>query len=110
MDELQTHTNPTFQHFDTKDACNSCGNFSLGSSKGSLFSYAEAKSSDTVIMPFMVNEVANFEEELESMKAMLDRISKESALKDAQIKLQNEYIAELIKKLKKKSSKASNKG
>jgi len=43
------------------------------------------------------------------MKATLDRLSKESAEKDAQIKCQNDQIAELMKKLKKKSSKASNK-
>jgi len=42
------------------------------------------------------------------MKAMLDRIPKETAEKDAQIKRQSEKIAALIKKLEKKSSEASN--
>ena len=41
---------------------------------------------------------------------MLDGLSKESIEKDAQIKRQNEQIAELMKKLEKKSFKASNKG
>jgi len=40
----------------------------------------------------------------------LDRLSKESAEKDAQIKHQNNQIAELMKKLEKKSSEVSNKG
>jgi len=34
----------------------------------------------------MVTEAANFEEQIASMKAMLDRLSKESAEKEAQIK------------------------
>jgi len=44
------------------------------------------------------------------MKAILDRLSRESAEKDAQIKCQNEQIAELMKRLEKKSFEASNKG
>jgi len=51
-----------------------------------------------------------FEEQLVSMKANLDSLSKQSVEKDAQIKCQNDQIAELIKKLEKKSSEASNKG
>jgi len=43
------------------------------------------------------------------MKATLDRLSRESAEKDAQIKRQNEQIAKLMKRLEKKSSEASNK-
>ena len=60
-------------------------------------------------MLVMVIEAANVEEQLESMKATPDRLSRESAEKDAQIKGQNEQIAELMKRLEKKSSKASNK-
>jgi len=41
---------------------------------------------------------------------MLDGLSKESIEKDAQIKRQNEQIAELMKKLEKKLSETSNKG
>jgi len=70
----------------------------------------EAESSDTVIMPVMMTGAANLEEQLASMMATLDRLSKESAEKDAQIKRQNDQIAELTKKLEKKSSEASNKG
>ena len=42
-------------------------------------SETEVESLDTVIMP----GVANLEEQLASMKATLDRLSKESAEKDA---------------------------
>ena len=44
------------------------------------------------------------------MKATLDRLSKESAEKDALIKRQNDQITELMKKPEKKSSEAFNKG
>jgi len=43
------------------------------------------------------------------MKATLDRLPRESAEEDTQIKCQNEQIAELTKRLAKKSSEASNK-
>jgi len=44
------------------------------------------------------------------MKAKLDKLSKKSVEKDAQINHQKELIAELVKKLEKKSFEASNKG
>ena len=72
--------------------------------------HVEVKSSDIVVMPVMVTEAANIKEQLASMKATLDRLSKESAEKDAQIKCQKEHIAQLMKKLEKKSSEFSNKG
>jgi len=37
-------------------------------------------------MPVIVTEVANVEEQLASMKATLDKLSRENAEKDAQIK------------------------
>ena len=60
-----------------------------------------AESSDIVIMPVMVIAATNFEDQLASMKVALDRLSKESAEKDTQIKLQNDQIAKLMKKLEK---------
>ena len=57
----------------------------------------------------MVTELTNIEEQLASMKATLDKLLKESVEKDAQIKLQNEQIADLTKKLKKQPIEASNK-
>ena len=41
-------------------------------------------------MPVMVTEALNFEEQLINMKAMLDRLSKETTENDIQIKYQNE--------------------
>jgi len=70
----------------------------------------EVESSDTVIMSVMMTGAANLEEQLASMKATLDRLSKESAEKDAQIRRQNDQIAELTKRLEKKFPEASNKG
>jgi len=70
----------------------------------------EAKSSNTVIMPVMMTGATNLEELLASMMATLDKLSKESAEKDAQIKCQNDQIVELMKRLEKKFSEASNKG
>jgi len=60
-------------------------------------------------MPVMVTEAAKVEEQLASMRTTLDRLATESAEKVAQIKRQNEQIAELMKRLEKKSSDASNK-
>ena len=52
----------------------------------------------------------NLEEQLASMKATLERLCKESAQKDAQIRRQNKQIADLTKKLEKRPLKASNEG
>ena len=65
---------------------------------------------ESIIMPVMVIEAINLEEELANIKATLKRLSKESEEKDAQIKRQNKQIADLKKKLEKRSSEASNKG
>jgi len=54
--------------------------------KGARMSEIETESSDTVIMPVMMTRAANLEEQLASMMATLDRLSKKSAEKDAQIK------------------------
>jgi len=43
----------------------------------------------------------NFEEEMEAMKAMLERFVKESEEKEARIKVYEEKIARLTKKLEK---------
>jgi len=83
---------------------------SAATPKESPASHVEVESFNTVVLPIMVIEATNIEEQLASMKATLDRLSKESVIKDAQIKCQNDPIAELIKMLEKKSSGASNKG
>ena len=65
----------------------------------------EAESFDTVIMLVMMTGAANLEEQLASMKATLDRLSKKNAEKDAQIKRQNDQIEELTKSWKRSSLK-----
>jgi len=60
----------------------------------------EAESSKTVIMPVMTIGTNNLEEEMVAMKAMLEQIVKESEEKEAHIKLQEEKIARLTRKLK----------
>ena len=51
-----------------------------------VFSQFEAESSQKVIMPAMMIGDVNFEEAVASMKATLERLSKQSAEKDAHIK------------------------
>ena len=80
------------------------------SPKGVRISETDAESSGIVIMPVMMIRAANLEEQLASMKATLDRLSKDSAENNAQIKCQNDQIAELMKRLEKKFSEAFNKG
>ena len=106
MDELQTHTNHTFHPFHLEDDRYSS---SASSIKESMFSHAEVESSNTIIRPVMVIEVANIEHQLESMKATLDRLLQESTEMDVQIKRQNKQIANLIKKLEKRPIEASKK-
>ena len=60
-------------------------------STASQFPQSKLELSQTVIMPAMMIGAANFEEEFASMKAMLERLSKESAEKDARIKRQEEH-------------------
>jgi len=59
MDELQTHTNTTFQPIDLENDGYSSSASSLLSSKESLLSHADVESSNIIIMPVMVIEVAN---------------------------------------------------
>jgi len=109
LHEIETHTNTAFKPFNLEgDGCSSSDS-SLASWKGSFSSHAKTESSDTVIMPVMVTGATNLEEQLASMKATPDRLSKDSAEKDAQIKRQNDQIVELTKKLEIKFSETSNK-
>jgi len=110
LDEFQSYINPAFQPFDEEDDDYGSSNSALTSPRDSLFSQVEVESSDTIVMPVMVIDAINLEEELASMKVTLERLSKQSAEKDAQIKCQNKYIADLTKKLEKQSSGAFNKG
>ena len=57
-----------------------------------------------------IDQAINLEEQLASMMAMLERLSKENAEKDAKIKHQNKPIIDLTKTLEKWPFKASNNG
>ena len=74
---------------------------SASSPKKVVFPQFEAELSQTVIMPSMTIGAMNLEEEFASMTVTLERLSKESAGKDACIKRQEEHIAKLLKKLDK---------
>ena len=58
----------------------------------------------------MMIGAVNFEKEFASMKATLERLSKESVEKNARIKRQEEHIAKLLKKLDKGSRASLNRG
>ena len=109
IEKFQTYINPIFQPISEEDDDYGSSSSSPTSSRDSVFSQVEVESSDTVIMPVMVTETVNLEEQLADMKATLDRLSKENAKKDAQIKRQSKQIADLTKKLGKRTSKAFNK-
>jgi len=66
----------------------------------------EAKSSNTVVMPVMTIGTNNLEKEMVAMKAMLERLVKESEEKEARIKLQEKKIATLTKKLEKRPTQS----
>ena len=61
-------------------------------------------------MPAMMIGAVNLEEEFTSTKATLERLSKESAVKDTCIKGQDKHIAKLLKKLDKRLRASSNRG
>jgi len=108
LDKFQTYINPVFQPFSEEDDEYGSSDSSPTSSRDLVFSQVEVESSDIVIMPVMMIETINLEEQLADMNT-LDRLSKENAKKDAQIKRQSKQIANLIKKLGKLTSEAFNK-
>jgi len=110
MDEFQTYINPVFQPFGAEDDSYDNSDSSATSPRDFHFSQSETESSNRVVMPVMVIEAINLEEQLADMTAKLDELSKESAENDAQIKCQGEWIAKLVKKLERKSFEVSNKG
>ena len=65
-------------------------------------SETEDEPSKTVIMPAMMAGTTTLEKEMANMKAMLENLTRESEEKEARIKLQEEKIAQLTKKLKKR--------
>jgi len=74
---------------------------SLPSLKQLFQSETEAESSKTVVRPVMTIGTNNLEEEMATMKAMLERLVREGDENKVRIKLQEEKITRLTIKLKK---------
>jgi len=83
---------------------------SSASPKKVVFPQSKAKSSQIVIMSAMMIGAVNLKEEFASMKAMLERLSKESVETDACIKRLEEHMAKLLEKLDKGLCTSSNRG
>ena len=66
IDELQTQANPTFQHFDVEDHGYTSSDSSPASPR-ELVGQLETESSNSVIVPVIVTEVTNVEEQLTIM-------------------------------------------
>jgi len=110
LDECQPYTNSIFQPFDEEEDDYGSSDSSPATPSESLFSNIEVKCVHIIIMPVMVIATINLEEELANIEATPERPSKESEEKNAQIKCQNEQIADLRKESRRLSSKVSNKG
>jgi len=79
--------------------CHYSSGSSLPSLKGAFQSNIEAKSPKIPIMLAMAIGTNNWKEEIAIMKAMLEKLNKDSKEKEAHIKLQEEKIAKLTTKL-----------
>ena len=78
--------------------------------KQAFQSEIEVESTGTIVMPIMTICINNLEEEMATIKAMLERPIKESEQKEVRINLQEEKIASLIRKLQKRPAPSSSKG
>jgi len=107
MDKAQGPTKLSTPPCEVKDYYSS--DSSSPSLKQVFKSETEAKSSKTVVMPVTTIGTNNLEEETAAIKAMLERLLKESEEKKARIKLQKEKIARLTRKLEKRPARALSK-
>lgn len=57
--------------------------------------------------PTMITSTTTLEEEMDNMKALIERLTKESTEKEARLKFQEEKIAKLTRKLEKRSAQSS---
>jgi len=92
MDKIQNFQ-LQFPIYEVKDYYSN--NSFLPSPKGACLSETEAESSRTVIMPAMMKGSTTLEEEIANMKAILEKLTRESEEKEACIKLQEKKIARL---------------
>ena len=65
-------------------------------------SKAEVESSKTVVMPPMMTGTTTLEEEMANMKVILEKLTRDNKEKVARIKLQEEKITKLTRKLEKR--------
>jgi len=70
----------------------------------------DVESSKTIIISAMMIGLTTLKEEMANMKAILENSQRKSKEKEARIKLQEEKIAQLTKKLKKRWAQSSVKG
>ena len=98
MEEVQQKTKLSTPPCEVEDYYSS--DSSSPSLKQVFKSETEAESSKTVVMLVMTIGTNNLEEEMAAMKAMLERLVKDSEEKEAHIKLQEEKIARLTRNLR----------
>jgi len=106
MDRAESHSKLPTPLFEVEDYYSS----DLASLRQAFHSETEAKSSKTIVMPVIIIGTNNLEEEMASMKAMLERLVKESEENEACLKLQEEKITRVIKKLEKQQVRSFTKG
>jgi len=104
MDKVQGPAKLSTQPCEVEDYYSS--DSSSPSLKQVFQSETEAESSKTVVMPVMTIGTNNLEEEVAAIKAMLERLVKDSEEKEARIKLQEEKIARLTRKLEKQPARS----
>ena len=75
-----------------------CNDFFAPQPKGDFQSETEPKSSKTVVIPVITIETNNLKEE---MASMLQKLTEESEEKEARIKLHEDKISKLTRKLEK---------
>ena len=76
-------------------------NSSLPSPKGTRLSETKAESFKTIVMPAMMTGSITLEDEMTNMKAILEKLTRESEEKGERTKLQDENIGKMTKKLEK---------
>ena len=107
MDKAQDPTKLWTPPCEVEDYYNS--DSSSPSLKQVFLSKIETESSKTIIMSILTIGTNNLNEEMATMKAMLEWRVKESEEKEARIKLQEGKIARLTRKLKKQPARSLSK-
>ena len=101
MDEIQ---NLQFQSPISEVEDYEISNSSWPSPKRAHLSKIEAESSKTIVTPAIMAGSASLGEGMANMKAIIEKLTRESEEKEARIKFQEEKIAKLTKNLEKWSS------